>query len=428
MLVKRETVNDFITNKIKTFAEHQDLCDKMYDYCYDTFNVPKAITADYLSYRIPVSIANDAYLYALIKTMEVVLKEKEEKSAIPKYFTENEIKEYSVAKFKVDTLEFPLVFDMIEITENQWIGKITYKELIKMRNAQIINYNPDTQRPLSSLTINDKTVYVPTIYPKTVKEIQQELSDGTYIPTPITLNIPIDSNIKFGYDSKKRVFIIKEVDQKTNGDFIEHLDIVDGYHRFLAGCTLGTKDAAFDYPMEFRIVNFSGEKAKKFIFQEEKQTKMKKEDIAGYNTTSDARRVVARLNENSNIAGMIGNKDSLIFESDITAVIEYVYFNKKEVKKEDNIYRQNVIKHLKSWFDAITEYDDKYLMNKYSVLTLLTIVFLAKYFDTSPNKENIEKLDKTIQLVENSNNRYLKNTKLRSKLTDIILEYMKGAI
>lgn len=424
MLLERDKLNDHILKKIKQVAPDQDTCKKIYDKCFDLFNVPKGITSDYLALRTPIESANNIFAYALLKSIEEVTGKK---STIPTYFTQQEIEEYDAVKFEKPTLKFPLVFKMIQVTEDQWIGKITYKELALFRNAQLINYNPATQRPLTSLKLNDTTMYVPSINPTSLKEIKHEMEQNTYIPTAITLNIPEDAAISFGYDEKKNIFVIDQIPQKENGEFLYHLDIVDGYHRFLAGCTLNATLNEFDYPMEFRIVNFSQEKARRFIFQEDKQTKMKPVEAASYDPSSAANRVVAKLNERGNIAGMIGTKDSLIYDSDLAEVIKFFFFKKRNYKsEEERILIIQTANELRKKFDILTEYDVKYLTQKYSMKALLTIMTAFVSFGDEPKLPEI--IDKAIPCVEAYKDRKLTNVKPSKPVIELIESIIKEAM
>lgn len=82
--------------------------------------------------------------------------------------------------------------------------------------------------------------------------------------------------------------------------------------------------------MEIRIVSFTEEKAKQFIYQKDQKTKMKQIDSAAMNQYSPANTVVTNLNTNpgSNLRGMI-TKTGRIDPAFLGAVIGSYYFGEK---------------------------------------------------------------------------------------------------
>ena len=65
-----------------------------------------------------------------------------------------------------------------------------------------------------------------------------KVKEDSFVPNTITLNIPMETEFDFHYDEDSCSLITKSV---------EHLDITDGYHRYIAACQAKDKNQNFDY-------------------------------------------------------------------------------------------------------------------------------------------------------------------------------------
>ena len=146
MLKEKKELEQYLEKKILSFISNTELCNKIYDYALEKYNIPKATASDYLSLRNPLAEANDFVLFCILDSIETVTETK--KSVIPEFYVEKEIKTYSTSQFKVDKIKFPLKFKAIQIADDQWSSSIDFKTLMKLRAAQLIIYNENTQRRL----------------------------------------------------------------------------------------------------------------------------------------------------------------------------------------------------------------------------------------------------------------------------------------
>ena len=220
-----------------------------------------------------------------------------DRKSLGKYFTPDEIENLSHEKIEISKAEFPIVFsNMVRVADDQWIGTITVKQLMEMKRSQMLNYDENEQRALRRVKRGEIEIFKPYVSNKNVSEIKESMMAGTYIPDPITLNMPEGSEFSFS-DGKLTASSLPK------GMF--NLD--DGYHRYLAISQIYDFDKDFDYTMELRVVNFSNAKANSFIFQQDQKTPMRKIVSATYDTTSIPNKVISRLNEDStsNIQGMV---------------------------------------------------------------------------------------------------------------------------
>ena len=336
------------------------------------------------------------------------------------YYTMKEAKHYRTSKYESDNIKFPLVFKMFQVTDDQWIGKITVDMLMKLRQAQLLNYNVNAQRTLTRVVKGDKESYKITLNQKAVNEIQNSFENNEFIPNTITLNIPMETEYDFYYDESSCSLIINS---------LEHLDISDGFHRYISACQLRDINPDFDYPMELRILNYTEDKAKQFIYQEDKKTFMKKIDSRSMNMNRAANIVVTRVNENirCNLKGMINRNDGLIHFGELADLVDYFYFKGITKEKERSVSMQ-AIKELTDNFNFLTEYDEKYLEQKMSYRTLLVVMFCFDYFNDKDKTEMCNVIEKVSVTVENSDNKKFANKTPRKNLMSEIEEIVKGAM
>ena len=105
------------------------------------------------------------------------------------------------------------------------------------------------------------------------------------------------------------------------------MDILDGYHRYIAISQVVREYPEWDYQMELRITTFTEEKAKQFIYQNDQKTQMRRINSESMNQYSPSNIVVEKLNTNpsSNIRGQISRNNGNIDFSFLSAVIHTCY-------------------------------------------------------------------------------------------------------
>jgi hypothetical protein len=254
---------------------------------------------------------------------------------------------------------------MVQVAPDQWIGAITAKELMKLKRQQLIKYNENTQRTMRRIVHGQDRYFKIFLNNKSVEEIKESLRSGTYIADDITLNMPLETT-EFVFNNG--TLTINEMDK---------LDIIDGYHRYIAISRLSIEDKNFDYPMELRLVNFSEEKAKQLIYQKDQKTKMRQVDSAALNQYNPANIIIDQLNSDPacNIQGMIARNGGKINYSELSTLINYWWFpgnskkqaSRKEIlliKKELQEKFNNLISSDLSWAD-----DHEFTTKELSIIT-----------------------------------------------------------
>ena len=294
MLVKSEIekkINDTagFSKRIKEYAERLN---KLY-------KIPNGLSSDYLTKRLDIETASPEIKTAIGKVMGV------------------DVDDSVIAGWKYETPKLPkqLTYEMIQIADDQWIGKISVKELMQLRDAQIIKYNENTQRVMKRIHKGYEEIYQISLNKKAILSMEELFRDGIYIPNTITLNIPEGTDFIY----RNGTLIIKKLD---------HFDITDGYHRYIAMSNLYNEDNDFDYPMELRITNYSEDKSRQLIWQEDQKTKMSRIDSDSMNMNSAANKVVQRLNVSSlfNLAGQLNTNKGIINSAELAEIIKVTYF------------------------------------------------------------------------------------------------------
>lgn len=422
MLKDKKVLEQYLEQQCDRIVVDNDVCRSIYTYANETYDIPKGIISDLISKRTSMSSVSEFILFILLDSIHSVLKETRKILNIDHFYTMKEAMFYRKSKYEKTKIKFPLVFKMIQIEDDQWSGKIDVKTLMKLREAQMINYNVNAQRTMQKIVKGDKEVYKITLNQKAVKEIAYAYTHGTFIPNTITLNIPMELDSDFYYDEETCSLIIKSLD---------HFDVTDGYHRFIAACQVSDLDNDFNYNMELRIVNFTEDKAKQMIFQEDQKTQMRKIDSNSMNMNKAANIVVTRLNENvrCNLKGLISRNEGVIPFGELAELVDYFYFKGIGKEKERSVSIK-AIADLTNDFNILTEYNTDYLEHKMSYKTLLAIMFCFNYYRVNnlDNTKMCEVIEKVAEMIENSDNKKFQNKTPRKSLMVEIEKMIKEVI
>ena len=392
---------------------NNEVCIGICDYVKDTYEIPRTITSDYISMRLPLEQASEFILFCLLDGIEKITEK--HKTEIDNFFTMQEFKTYKDSKYETKDIKFPLRLKMIQVADDQWIGKISTKTLMDFRKAQLINYNANAQRTMQRIVKGEKEFYKITINNGTVSALKELILKNVYIPTPFTMNIPTESSSDFYYDEDRCEFVIKSLDA---------FDISDGYHRYVTFCSIHDedKDDNFDYDMEFRIINFPDDKVQLFIYQEAKQTKMKKVDSNSFNMNKAANVVVTRLNENPmcNLQGLISRNQGIIHFGYLADFVNYFYFKSVTNKAKEKSVTITAIKELTDNFNMLTEYDSVYLEEEYTFKQLAAVMCMFNYFRDKDKKHMLEIMGEVIKRTEElDNKKFYSKTPKKSMMNDI---------
>ena len=301
-----------LTNIAKKLCEKNVLDKKLHQKIgkelLSKWNIPLNTTNDLLTLRRDANSESDYILYHLICAID--------KTSLPKGYPPEHLKEELNQKYNGEKIKFPLEYDMVSITDDQWIGKITARELFKLGNSSLINYNENAQRVMKRIVTSDGDHWVIKLNERAVSDIEDSFEKGRYIANTITLNIPQTDESDFYYDERTGKLVIKK---------IKMFDILDGYHRYVAINRLCAFNYDFDQPMELRITNFDDDRARQFIWQEDQKTKMSKIDSDSLNKYNTANIIVKKLQDNVVYGNLISYNKGIISSSVLSQAISIIY-------------------------------------------------------------------------------------------------------
>lgn len=322
------------------------------------YNLPPMISNDIITCRKDADQFSDQVLYWVVS---VVMPNK-----VKKYFTAKEISDYSKEKYVVEQLEFPLEIPMIQVTDSQWIGVISYEELMKLRNAQVVYYNPKAQRPLLYVKEGVNSYYRIDINKDAVSAITELMQSDHYIPDTLTFNMPEDADFEY----KNGKLIIRS---------ISHFDILDGYHRYVAINKLLNENPTASGVMELRITSFPLEIERQFIWQADQKTQMTKINSETFNQYNAGNLIMDALKKKPAFARLL--EDKIIDEGTLLEFISIAYIKKdKQLTRAEIIeIRDKICNGFNDFFDEHPEIADKRILPKH--LCALFILITQDYDD-----------------------------------------------
>lgn len=347
-------------------------------------------TIDILTNRISIEAISDFELFCLMEAFDEV----DQTNKVSEYFSEKEIDFFSKENVDSDTVKFPIRIKCTRIREDQYIGLITVRELMRFRNSDLINYNANTQRAMKARKQNGEVFYQISLNLPAINKIKESLLAGTFISNTITLNIPTDGDSVFEYDPKESELVISKIDS---------FDIVDGYHRYVAMCSIADTDPDFDYTMEIRITNFTETKSKQFIYQEDQKTRMNKMDSDSMNMDDVTNIALERLSQDPTFAlnGQILRSGGLLKFSWLANILRNYYVKKNLPRSARNAEINRLVKDLKEKFNYICSLDPRFISKEYDKWDIILTVIAFR--DAG---EDLSKLNGFVSHYDEIKNKY----------------------
>lgn len=381
MLKGKEEICLKLSKQCEKIIFEKKLTEIIVKYLNDKYDMPTGFSMDLIAGRVNLINCPDYVLFMLADAIDKNTKYKN----VNNYFTELETKEYSAIKYKTETIKFPIIIPCEQVSTDQWIGVADVDFFIKLRKAQMINYNVNAQRTMRRKMRGESVIYQIALNSGAIKAICNLMKRKLYIPNTITLNIADDMDAKYHYDKSLRELIIEQLD---------HFDISDGYHRYISMCQLKDADQDFNIPMELRIIAFDDNKVRQFIYQEDQKTKMRKIDSESMNMDAPANIIVERINNDPifNLRGKINRNNGNINQGDFAEVIKYFYLAGKGITSSSNreiiSIQKDIVGKMNYLTESHMEYLDKFFNKK--ELAILGRCFTKTYKTTEEMVADIE--------------------------------------
>ena len=373
MIKSKDEFISYIGKRLDLYALNKDSVEKMQKYMMDKYNFRLGEAADLITQKSPLTTENVYVCFCVADA----LSQTDNRVKLEDWFTDKEISTFSSETIHRDKFKFPITIPAVQIADDQWIGTCDCDFLMKLREAQKIYYNTNTQRTLQRIVKNGHESYRIMLNKAAVQDIKTAYDSETYIPDTISLNMPEDT--EFWYNSEKREIVIENLD---------HFDIIDGFHRYTAMCMEKDANPDFNYPMELRIVQYDEIKAKQFIWQQDQKTKMKKLDSESLNVSAPENIVAEKLNRNPmfNLHGELNRNGGKIALQDFTNVVRFLYF--KGVKREEERKVINVVTNdLFNKLNYLSDNNDEIFKDALSRTDTIALI-TACYVNGDPSKIN----------------------------------------
>lgn len=382
MFYEQSEVAGEIKKSLHRLLENNGLLNNVNKYAEEQFNLPTGILADYYTERLSVKEAKPEIFWYLVNISDFI---NGNHKLVEKIYTPQEQEAYKDLRYKTLKMDFPIKIKCIPVASDQWIGATDTKFLMKLRSSQLINYNSNAQRLLTQRIVHGNVTYQITVNKSAVKEIRKSFENGTYVPNTITLNIP-EEEYDFHYDPKESELVINSLD---------HFDITDGYHRYIAMSQIFDIDDTFNYPMEIRIIHFNNAKARSMIWQEDQKTRMKKIDADSLNPNIACNRVVEAMNTDPTFYwnGMIARRGGLVNYGELAEVLRYYYYIPAKIqnKKSENQFVIRTPKEIDPKINIAVSVDDRLTTENVDFRDLMIIFYCIKNYEGADIAEHCKK-------------------------------------
>lgn len=244
------------------------------------------------------------FLYIFSYALNKALKEKniDMLSDYQNYFTKIEVEQWENYKEEEDDGNiFPINFkNAVEIFPGYWQTTITAQEIERLNQANVLIYNPNTQR---GFKVTKKSIGI-DVNPKKVHEIAERMLSGEQFPDDLKFNVLKTGQEKIIYNPKNRVLII------TEGSVI---NTFDGQHRLSGNALALSKNPNLEFIWPIKITNFTEIKAHDFMTQINKQTPIDIDILKTKDYSKNENLVVDKIMDSKgDLADVTKDKDSFV--------------------------------------------------------------------------------------------------------------------
>jgi len=275
------------------------------------------------------------------------------------YFTKVEIDQWENYKEQEESEDiFPLTFKGVtEIYPNYWQTTLTAQEVERLNKANILIYNPNTQR---GYRVTKKNIGI-DVNPKKVEEISERMLSGEQIPDDLKLNILKTGEEKIFFNPKSKTLTISE----------GIINIFDGFHRKSANSIAISKNPDLEFVWPIKICNFTEIKTHDFMTQINKQSPINLDVLITKDYSKNENLVLDKIiDSKGDLANVMKDTDSFV-KSDrglttkpiIAEAIKNNYTELESAMNRDDI--ANWIVEFTNYLMGV--YSDEFIVNPYEV-------------------------------------------------------------
>lgn len=331
----RKELQTILNRKIKQIKEFPRSAQKEVEKVMATkYNVKFGDTVDIFNEISPFSVKelNDEMLYKLMNSIRKVALDRYE-SLDPsdlfakRYFTDEEIEQYE--KPLDDEEDFDIVIsDWKQVGDNKYTIYVTIDEVIRWRNYNKLRFNPETQRDLVTIIVKGVPIKKLDINRKSVNEMKELRKKGLYFPVRGIININPD------YFDKP---IIK--DGKMIIPAETHMDLIEGFHNYIAMCEVKDENPNYEELCEFDIMLLNVDDANRFILQMDKKNHFKTNQTIRMDRINQVNYIIDQLNKSGefHLYGTINSSMAVFINRIITRLFDVRQDRRKAIELLDKI-------------------------------------------------------------------------------------------
>lgn len=287
----------------------------------------------------------------------------------------------------------------------EWIGIMTYKDIVNADTNGLLRYNMDTQR-VPDIVIRDGNVhYIPEIDKHTISDIADAILEDRFQTNTITLNIVRTDEPYINPANEPGELTININDNAK-------IDIIDGMHRVKGiikawqkrekEILLKEETKQIEGVMAVSVKNLTAEKAKKFIYQESLANQQSDKTKAVLSEQAAFKKFVQALNEEDNSIyynrfvyyGGSSNKIPRMFlfsmMKEFSLVTEFNKCSRKTIRK----ITEHFFEFEDDVFEILDEAKKKRIYNDMFFLTDLILYFMICVIE---NKLDIKSNDAMVK-------------------------------
>ncbi len=331
----RKELQTILNRKIKQIKEFPRSAQKEVEKIMATkYNVKFGDTVDIFNEISPFSVKelSDEMLYKLMSSIrEVALSRYESLDPSDlfnkKYFNEEEIELYEMPLDEEKDFDIEIA-DWKQVSPNKYTIYVTIDEVIKWRNYNKLRFNPETQRDLITIIVKGVPIKKLDINRKSINEMKELRKKGLYFPVRGIININPD------YFDKP---IIK--DGKMIIPAETHMDLIEGFHNYIAMCEVKDENPNYEELCEFDIMLLNVDDANRFILQMDKKNHFKTNQTIRMDRINQVNYIIDQLNKSGefHLYGTINSSMAVFINRIITRLFDVRQDRRKAIELLDKI-------------------------------------------------------------------------------------------
>lgn len=322
------------------------------------------------------------------------------------------VKKYKREVEDVDVSELLLFENVTQLSKDMWTTVVPIQRISALYNNMAVSYDFKTQRQAKHITLREGIIQTPDVNRSSVEEIRDKLLEHSFVPNTITFNVPIEDRNKIKFDKSKERLIIED----------KVLTILDGFHRSLGIIAALQNNPNLEYNFIIVITNFTVDKARQFIVQEDKRNPISKAYLKSIDESDEYTTVVNILNEDSRseLRGKITTNYSLVASGDALVTFEFLHTTIKELWEINSFYdAETVSDFLRRFFNhliSIFPLNSKEAEDMYEERMFVIYLIIAKrLYDKDNNYKNYD----LEEIISNINSKDIVKKYRFASITDI---------